>query len=88
MLRKKTCKVNWWKLVWGRHVVPRHGFIVWMAILIRLAIKIKLVKWKSVSDDKCNFCHVHEETMKHLFFAISNRVWKEVLQRYEIKRGL
>lgn len=80
-VRNKTGKVNLWKLVWDRHGLPRHDFIVWMDILNRLARKIKLVKWRLVSDDKCRFCNVHEETVEHLFFDcnFSNRVWKEVL---------
>ncbi len=31
-LRSKGAKVNWWRLIWFTHHIPRHSFIGWMAL--------------------------------------------------------
>ncbi|XP_050207357.1 uncharacterized protein LOC126656782 [Mercurialis annua] len=46
----------WFKIVWGKNYVPKHSFILWLAIKNRLKTKDKLKRWGVTPDDHCVLC--------------------------------
>lgn len=75
--------------MWGKCVIPRHSFIVWLALLDRLAVKTGQFKWRITENATCPLCNQQEETVERLFFkcSFSSRVWKVLLQKCSIQRA-
>ena len=67
-LREKKNEAVWWKLVWFPHAIPKHAFILWLAMQDRLLIGDRLIKWGYKGVVKCLFCHNQMESREHLFF--------------------
>lgn len=44
-IRRKADSVNWYKVVWYSHCIPRHTLILWLAILKILATQDRIAKW-------------------------------------------
>ncbi|CAI9106095.1 OLC1v1005153C1 [Oldenlandia corymbosa var. corymbosa] len=55
-------------LCWGKYIVPKHGFITWLACLDRLKTRKKIAKYDSSIETSCPLCMLEEETTDHLFF--------------------
>ncbi|GKD77238.1 RNA-directed DNA polymerase, eukaryota, reverse transcriptase zinc-binding domain protein [Tanacetum coccineum] len=62
-------EVIWHKHVWFSQCIPRHSFILWVAIKGRLKTRDKLARWFTVGDRKCLLCNVQDESHSHLFFS-------------------
>ncbi|XP_074306160.1 uncharacterized protein LOC141641397 [Silene latifolia] len=59
----------WWhKLAWNRMNVPKHSFIVWLAVQGRLYTKDRLLHLGGNGDTVCYLCGMDAETQNHLFF--------------------
>jgi hypothetical protein len=54
-LREKKEKVDWWKMEWFPYAIPKHAFIVWLAVQDRLIIGARMVKWGYKREVKCFF---------------------------------
>uniref|UniRef100_A0A803PM74 Reverse transcriptase zinc-binding domain-containing protein n=1 Tax=Cannabis sativa TaxID=3483 RepID=A0A803PM74_CANSA len=48
--------VYWCNEVWGRFNIPKHSFILWLAIQNRLKTKDRLQRFQIVNDATCNLC--------------------------------
>ncbi|XP_059451249.1 uncharacterized protein LOC132182059 [Corylus avellana] len=83
LLREKKEEIAWWKLVWFSYAIPKHAFILWLAIQDRLVTGERLLKWGFQGDIKCLFCHNQVESRGHLFFecSFSYRIWKFCMAR-------
>ncbi|XP_071721982.1 uncharacterized protein [Rutidosis leptorrhynchoides] len=81
-LRVKTPTVQWARLVWGKGPSPHHSFICWLAILNRLAVKARIIRWGLCDDNICPCCGLSAETMEHLLFDCSfpSMVWNGVMR--------
>ncbi|XP_062100702.1 uncharacterized protein LOC133806626 [Humulus lupulus] len=76
-----VCK--WDKQVWGRLNVPKHSFILWMAIQDKLKTKVRLFKFKVIDEEVCGLCNIHKENVEHLFFHCSfSHVCLQVLKTW------
>ncbi|XP_062104130.1 uncharacterized protein LOC133815290 [Humulus lupulus] len=64
-------KVKWSQEVWGRLNLPRHSFVLWVAIQNRLRTREKLQKHNVIVESHCLFCRIQTETEEHLFFDCS-----------------
>ncbi|XP_060210989.1 uncharacterized protein LOC132638012 [Lycium barbarum] len=76
-------KVNWKSLTMVQGEIPKHQFILWMAIQERLATVDRLEKWGIQVPPDCVLCNTKEmETFTHLFFdcAYARSMWKSLLQ--------
>lgn len=64
----------------AKGLVPRWAFILWVAILGRLATRDRLRTWGVTLDSGCVLCAGGLESHNHLFFACSFalQVWTEV----------
>ena len=80
VIRSPSQRVPWAHLVWFRHHVPRHSFLLWLALRGRLATQDRLLSYGLVSDIKCYLCLGNVEDHNHLFFecAFSRRVWTPI----------
>ncbi|GJT89626.1 RNA-directed DNA polymerase, eukaryota, reverse transcriptase zinc-binding domain protein [Tanacetum coccineum] len=72
-------KVDWYKIVWFTKNIPRHAFVLWMAIQNRLSTQDRIVVWKPNEVMQCVFCKQCLDSVEHLFFqcAYTKQVWKE-----------
>ncbi|KAJ9561158.1 hypothetical protein OSB04_006318 [Centaurea solstitialis] len=69
--------VDWHKLVWYSQGIPRHAFVLWLAIKEKLRTLDRLVAWKVRDDNICVLCHDGAESHSHLFVdcPYSKEVW-------------
>ncbi|XP_050211423.1 uncharacterized protein LOC126661614 [Mercurialis annua] len=72
--------VPWFKIVWGKNSIPRHNFILWLALKCRLKTKDKLKAWGVTTDDHCELCGNGRETIDHCFFdcTFAAEVWRNM----------
>jgi hypothetical protein len=85
-LRDKKEEVDWWKMVWFPYAIPKHAFIVWLAVQDRLITGAQMVKWGYKGEVKCLFCHNQIESREHLFFecSFSYRIWNFCMLRCQV----
>jgi len=62
-------QVNWARVVWEQWSMPRHNFILWLAVLGKLRPKDRLRFFQI--DTSCVLCGQMEESHSHLFFTCS-----------------
>ncbi|GJT98779.1 RNA-directed DNA polymerase, eukaryota, reverse transcriptase zinc-binding domain protein [Tanacetum coccineum] len=76
-LRGQSPIAPWWKLIWFAQCIPKHSFIMWLAIQDRLTTQDKLQRWGNQAVNRCCLCLNHSEDLKHLFFqcSFSTDVW-------------
>lgn len=68
-IRPVKPKVCWGSLIWFSNCVPKHAFILWLAIKRRLTTQDQLLNWQTVGDVKCGFCELQPDSVDHLFFG-------------------
>ncbi|XP_013583479.1 PREDICTED: uncharacterized protein LOC106292439 [Brassica oleracea var. oleracea] len=74
-IRSKRAEVVWSRSVWFTQGIPRHAFLVWLAIQNRLSTGDRMRKLGILQG--CVLCGERDETRDHLFFACpySYTVW-------------
>ncbi|GJS37025.1 RNA-directed DNA polymerase, eukaryota, reverse transcriptase zinc-binding domain protein [Tanacetum coccineum] len=72
--------VQWWKVIWFSQCIPKHSFIVWLAIQDRLTTMDKISKWGDYAVNRCSLCCQACEDINHLLFQcpFSREVWTKV----------
>lgn len=60
-------RVDWVKVVWFKHYVPKWSIIQWMIILRRLSTKDRIHQWGIVFDAICCLCDIRIESHEHSF---------------------
>lgn len=80
--------MDWHRVFWYPKAIPKHAFILWVAINNRLATKDKLRLWGLNSNDTCVLCNGQAECRNHLFFecSFSADIWKKVLILCAVRR--
>ncbi|XP_048599611.1 uncharacterized protein LOC106398140 [Brassica napus] len=66
-LRGNIDEVNWSSIVLMQYSIPRHNFLVWLAILDRCPTRDRLIKWGLNVPPTCLLCNSAEEARNHLF---------------------
>ncbi|GJY49003.1 RNA-directed DNA polymerase, eukaryota, reverse transcriptase zinc-binding domain protein [Tanacetum coccineum] len=81
--------VNWWKLIWFSYSIPKHSFIMWMAINDKLMTQDRLKKWGSYDIMVCALCKKGEfakSIMKGVSVMIKvdtkNMKWESVINEF------
>ncbi|XP_062104537.1 uncharacterized protein LOC133815748 [Humulus lupulus] len=76
-------RAQWCSEVWSRLNIPKHSFILWMAMLDRLKTKQRLMRFQMVNNSVCLLCDVHDESIAHLFFDchFSKRCLQQVKEK-------
>jgi len=67
-LRDKKSEFELWHLVWFPCAIPKHAFILWLALQNRLTTCDRLLVWGFNGDSLCGFCRHVNESRNHLFF--------------------
>jgi hypothetical protein len=78
--------VSWGRVVWEQWSLPKHSFILWLAVLGKLRTRDRL---RFVPPDpNCMFCRRAEESHGHLFFACewTCRLWALIKSWLRIER--
>lgn len=60
--------VNWYHLTWFSNSIPKHSFILWLAIRRKLMTQDRMQFWHHTENLCCVFCHLQLESVDHLFF--------------------
>ncbi|KAL0295091.1 UNVERIFIED_CONTAM: hypothetical protein Scaly_3110300, partial [Sesamum calycinum] len=67
LIQPSNPRVFWYGLLQGKFKIPRHGFILWLAILEKLSTMDK--PWVPRAENGCVLCGgLFDETHEHLFF--------------------
>lgn len=66
--------------MWFSHCIPRHTFILWLAVKEKLITQDKLMKWYPNKTLECSLCKTVPDSHNHLFFQCdySKKVWTEI----------
>uniref|UniRef100_A0A1J3HF68 Reverse transcriptase zinc-binding domain-containing protein n=2 Tax=Noccaea caerulescens TaxID=107243 RepID=A0A1J3HF68_NOCCA len=69
--------VSWHNSVWYKEHIPKHAFILWLAVQNRLVTRDRLRSWGLNVSEVCLLCGAAAETRDHLFFncLYSEAVW-------------
>jgi hypothetical protein len=80
-LRVKLHVVEWHKVVWFSQAIPRHAFILWLALRDALVTKENMCFLGFSSPSVCMFCYGCIESRGHLFFACSfcRPIWRALM---------
>ncbi|GKC85571.1 RNA-directed DNA polymerase, eukaryota, reverse transcriptase zinc-binding domain protein, partial [Tanacetum coccineum] len=88
-IRGNEAKVVWKDIVWHAHCIPKHTFILWLAVKGKLSTQDKMSKWYPNKVFECSLCQNEADSHEHLFFKCeyAQRVWKKVciIARINIK---
>lgn len=79
-------KVQWAKLLWFKHHIPRISTIVWMAIYNRLSTLDGMVAFGVMDTSRCVLCEADDENHNHLFFecSYSFRIWSTMTAKCNV----
>ena len=68
---------DWHHIVWFSQNIPRHAFILWVAMNRRFKTDDKLRFWEAYPTLSCGFCHNGSDSHDHLFFECPypNQIW-------------
>nr|GEX12125.1 RNA-directed DNA polymerase, eukaryota, reverse transcriptase zinc-binding domain protein [Tanacetum cinerariifolium] len=82
-----TDDVKWYKIVWFSQYIPKHLFILWLAIQNRLVTQDRIKKWGSYDLMMCPLCRKDMDSHKHLFFQCeyAANMWDRVKTKAGIK---
>ncbi|KAF5207781.1 hypothetical protein FRX31_002631 [Thalictrum thalictroides] len=56
VIRQRRELRPWTQIIWGKHIRPRHSFVLWLAIQDALPMQEKLVEWKKINIPNCYLC--------------------------------
>jgi hypothetical protein len=73
-LKIRKTKVDWWQLVWFPYIIPKHAFVLWLAMMGRLFTSDRLSKWGYKGDVLCLFYRSGMES-RDIFFLLFFLVW-------------
>lgn len=79
-IRGEDDDVSWANLVWFSNCIPRHTFILWLAVKKKLVTQDKLLKWYPHGEFKCPFCNDVPDSYDHIFFKCkyAREVWESI----------
>ncbi|XP_047320614.1 uncharacterized protein LOC124924646 [Impatiens glandulifera] len=67
VIREKDQIVDWAALVWSLKVIPRHRFILWLALRGMLNTRDRILAYMDIPDANCLLCDGNTESICHLF---------------------
>ncbi|GJS50259.1 RNA-directed DNA polymerase, eukaryota, reverse transcriptase zinc-binding domain protein [Tanacetum coccineum] len=86
VLRDDVPKVMWYKHFWFSQCIPRHSFILWMALKGRLKTHDRISRWFNGDNMVCPFCKSCKDSHSHLFFrcGFAQGVWNKLKNMYRL----
>ena len=75
--------------MWHTNCIPRHTFILWLAVKKKLVTQDKLLKWYPQGDFKCPFSKKVPDSHDHIFFKCdySREVWESIKLKAKIREN-
>lgn len=58
----------WYKLVWFTNAIPKHSFILWLAVKGKSLTQDRMQAWQFEGNSNCVFCNQQKDSVDHLFF--------------------
>ncbi|GJS14913.1 reverse transcriptase domain-containing protein [Tanacetum coccineum] len=85
-IRNDGVKVKRDKLIWFSQCIPRHTFILWLAIKGKLITQDKILKWYPQKVVECPYCKTRPDSHEHLFFQCKTvaDIWTSVKRKARI----
>ncbi|GJT03134.1 putative reverse transcriptase domain, reverse transcriptase zinc-binding domain protein [Tanacetum coccineum] len=84
-LRPRGTEVNWHRIMWFNHCIPRHAFHLWLIMRNRLKTQDQLRQWDvglntNLNMLNCVFCDSQPDSHAHLFFECSfpSSIWMAI----------
>ncbi|XP_024006225.1 uncharacterized protein LOC112082856 [Eutrema salsugineum] len=76
-IRVSSPSVPWHKIIWSKEEIPRCSFIAWLAMLVRLPTRDRLLRWGMSVPGQCLLCNSDQESHEHIFFrcTYSSELW-------------
>ena len=73
-------KVKWSLLIWFPQSIPRHTFVLWIAVQERLMTQYKIAKSRMNEVMECTLCKQFMDSHEHLFLKCdySSIVWSKM----------
>ncbi|GJU67261.1 RNA-directed DNA polymerase, eukaryota, reverse transcriptase zinc-binding domain protein [Tanacetum coccineum] len=73
-------KVEWHKIIWFSQCIPRHSFVMGMALHDKLRTQKRMAKWYTNDTLLCPLCATCNNSVHHFLFQsnFSSKVWSEV----------
>ncbi|KAM6569105.1 hypothetical protein CsatB_017090 [Cannabis sativa] len=68
ILTAPTESYHWSKQVWSRLNIPKHSFLIWLAVQDRLKTRERLFRFNVAAEATCILCNDLNENTSHLFF--------------------
>ncbi|GKA31569.1 reverse transcriptase zinc-binding domain-containing protein [Tanacetum coccineum] len=80
-------KMEWYPVIWYNMSIPKHTFVVWMALQNKLMTQENIAKWKDDDGMKCSLCQCCMDSLEHLFFMCpyTNAVWGEIQKMLNVQ---
>lgn len=67
-IRTRNPRVAWFNLVWFSCCIPKHSFILWLAIRRKLMTQDRMQNWQGAGNLRCVLCENQRDSVEHLFF--------------------
>ncbi|GKA74776.1 RNA-directed DNA polymerase, eukaryota, reverse transcriptase zinc-binding domain protein [Tanacetum coccineum] len=80
-MRESLPAVEWKSVIWFNQFIPKHGFILWLAIQKRLLTQDKMEKWNKGGQMLCGLCNTIRDSHEHLFFQCDFAKKKNVVDK-------
>ena len=79
--------VNWHKTVWFSQNIPKHAFVLRLAVKNKLLTQDKIKQWGSYDMMVCPLCYCNSDSHNHLFFQCSytSQFWEKVKVKLNLK---
>ncbi|XP_074298357.1 uncharacterized protein LOC141629219 [Silene latifolia] len=81
-LREPGRRISWARVVWNKAVLPKHSFMVVLAMQRKLATIDQLMHRGVHLVNRCVLCKAANEDHSHLFFkcSYSSHIWQQLLE--------
>ncbi|PWA55517.1 reverse transcriptase zinc-binding domain-containing protein [Artemisia annua] len=78
--------VRWSKLIWFSQNIPKHAFLLWLAIQCKLPTQDKIRRWGNYDLMVCLLCYSDLDSHDHLFFNCSytSKFWAKVMHKLKM----
>ncbi|GJY01761.1 homeodomain-like protein [Tanacetum coccineum] len=81
-IRPRGTHVDWFRIIWFSHAIPRHSFNLWLIMRNSLKTQDRMRQWDVGNDVdlnllRCASCETQQDSHTHLFFEcpFSAKVW-------------
>ncbi|PWA52120.1 reverse transcriptase zinc-binding domain-containing protein [Artemisia annua] len=87
-ISEEVIEAKWYKLIWFSQNIPKHAFILWLAVQNKLTTQDMIKRWGSYDMMVCSLCMKNSDSHDHLFFEcdFSSQLWNYMQLKLGIKR--